>query len=120
MYNSSLLSLIRNVHVTYGSDFLLTSLDLYVCACCICFQRNGIRVRSVLSNGMNVYSVCVCLCVHSDLDVWPYILSAIFTVLSSTHIYTHLTGPSKLIDSILNHITSITNCFIVPPHLSTY
>lgn len=54
-----------------------------------------------------------------DLDVPPYILSAIFIVLSPAHMYAHLTGLSRLIDSILNHITSITNCFIVPVHLST-
>lgn len=59
--------------------------------------------------------MCVC-----DLDVEPYILFAIFIALSPAHIYAHLTLLCRLIDSILNHITSITNCFIVPLHLSTH
>ncbi len=94
--------------------------DIWIYRHCInCIHWIGLRVRSVLSNGMNCI-VCVCVCVYCDLDVQLYILSAIFIVLSLTHTYTHLTGLSRLIDSILNHITSITNCFIVLSHLSTH
>lgn len=78
------------------------SVCLYVCV--------SKRVRSVLSNEMN-QSVC-------DLDVEHYILSAIFIVLSFSHTYTQQTVLSELIDSILNHITSITNCFMFTVHLS--
>lgn len=106
----TLFSLIKSVCVTYGPYWHRIK----------CVQKIGLRVRSV-SNRMES-TLCICVCVCCDLDLRLYILSAIFIVLSPTHThtYTHLTGPSKLIDSILNHITSITNCFIVLPHLSTH
>lgn len=48
------------------------------CSVCVCVSKE--KVRSVLSNEMN-QSVC-------DLEVEHYILSAIFIVLSFSHIHT--------------------------------
>lgn len=93
------LSLIKGVRVTYGSYW----------GCVKCVQRIPLRCRSVLSNRTKW------MCYLCDLDLRPYIPSAIFIVLSPLR-----TGLFRLIDSILNHITSITNCFILQLHLSIH